>query len=95
MKNKIILEFSVLKPKAIIYRGVQAIDGSYRMEKRGINAKKFKSFMWTGSVDALYWQQKILLGLPTSSVAPGLRMGFCLETQETVSSTKINSHFII
>ena len=31
---KIILEFSVLKPKAIIYRGVQASDGSYRMEKR-------------------------------------------------------------
>ena len=69
MKNKIILEFSVLKPKAIIYRDVQAIDGSYRMEKRGINAKKFKSFMWTGSVDALYWQQRILQDWPASSVA--------------------------
>jgi hypothetical protein len=61
MKNKIILEFSVLKPKAIVYRGVQAKDGSYRMEKRGLTAKKFKPYMWSGSIESLYFQQEILL----------------------------------
>lgn len=58
---KIIFEFSVLKPKAIIYRGVQASDGSYRMERRGLTAKKFKSYMWSGSIESLYFQQEILL----------------------------------
>lgn len=64
MENKIIniiLEFSVLKPKAITYRGVQASDGSYRMEKRGITAKRFKPYMWSGSIESLYFQQEILL----------------------------------
>jgi len=58
---KIILEFSILKPKTIFYRGIQANDGSYRMEKRGIAAKKFKPYMWSGSIESLYFQQEILL----------------------------------
>lgn len=58
---KIILEFSVLKPKAIIYRGVQVSDGSYRMEKRGLSAKRFKPYMWSGSIESPYVQQDILL----------------------------------
>ncbi len=50
----VIFEFSVLKPKITLYRGVQATDGSFRMEKRGLNAKKFKPFMWCGSRESLY-----------------------------------------
>jgi len=64
MENKIIniiLEFSVVRSKAIIYRGVQASDGSYRMEKRGITAKRFKPYMWSGSIESLYFQREILL----------------------------------
>ena len=61
---KVILEFSVLKPKEIVYRGVQTNDGSYRMEKRGLAAKKFKPYMWSGSIESLYIQQEILLNKP-------------------------------
>ncbi len=63
MENKIInilLEFSVLRTK-VIYRGVQASDGHYRMEKRGVTAKRFKPYMWSGSIESLYHQQEILL----------------------------------
>lgn len=58
---KVILEFSVLRPKVIFYRGVQATDGSYRMEKRGLTAKKFKPFMWCGSLESLYQHQETIL----------------------------------
>ncbi|MGE0527394.1 MAG: hypothetical protein AB7P49_10055 [Bdellovibrionales bacterium] len=38
----------------MFYRAVQAADGGFRMEKRGPTAKKYKPFMWCGSVDGLY-----------------------------------------
>ncbi len=53
-KVKIIFEFAVLKPKLTIYRGVQATDGSYRMEKRGAAAKNFRPFMWCGTEEGLH-----------------------------------------
>ncbi|MBL7554787.1 MAG: hypothetical protein JNM24_03110 [Bdellovibrionaceae bacterium] len=61
---KVILEFLVLNPKGTVYRGVQANDGSYRMEKRGLSAKRFKPYMWSGSIESLYVQQEILLNKP-------------------------------
>lgn len=66
---KVIFEFSVLRPKITLYRGVQAADGSYRMEKRGPMAKKFKPFMWCGSVESLYRHQEIFQEKPRASVA--------------------------
>ncbi len=51
---KIIFEFSVPKPRPTFYRGVQAVDGSFRMEKRGHNAKHYRAFMWCGSAQGLY-----------------------------------------
>jgi hypothetical protein len=48
---RIIFEFTLLRPKLTYYRGVQGADGGYRMEKRGVDAKKFKTCMWTGSED--------------------------------------------
>lgn len=56
----VIFEFSVLKPKVTVFRGVQATDGGFRMEKRGIDAKKFKPFMWCGSRESLYKYQEIV-----------------------------------
>ncbi len=53
-KVEVIFEFSVLKPKPTLYRGVSAVDGSFRMEKRGKNAKKFRAVMWCGSVESLF-----------------------------------------
>lgn len=61
---KVVLEFSVLNPKETVYRGVQANDGSYRMQKRGFAAKRFKPYMWSGSIEPLYVQQEILLNKP-------------------------------
>ena len=61
-RTTVILEFSVQKPKVVLYRGIHATDGSYRMEKRGLNAKKFKPFMWSGSLESLYRYQEIVLG---------------------------------
>ena len=37
-----------------LYRGVQGADGGFRMERRGFEAKAFKTFMWTGSEEGLY-----------------------------------------
>ena len=64
----VILEFSVLKPKIILYRGVQATDGSFRMEKRGLNAKKFKPFMWCGSREFLYQYHESVQATPRAKV---------------------------
>jgi hypothetical protein len=50
---KVIFEFYALKPKLTHYRGVQATDGGFRMEKRGDSAKKYKAFMWCGSIEGL------------------------------------------
>ncbi len=52
-KFKISFEFSVSKPKRTFYRAVRAIDESFRIEKRGENAQKFKPTMWCGSEDGL------------------------------------------
>lgn len=52
-KVEVIFEFSVLKPKPTFYRGVREVDGSFRMEKRGHSAKKFRAAMWCGSVESL------------------------------------------
>jgi hypothetical protein len=51
---KVIFELCVPKPKITFYRGVQATDGGFRMEKRGLHAKAYRAFMWCGSVDGLY-----------------------------------------
>ena len=51
---EILFEFRVSNPKPTIYRGVKAIDGSFRMEKRGEYAKKFRSVMCCGAENCLY-----------------------------------------
>ena len=51
---EILFEFSVTRPKPTFYRAVRATDGSFRMEKRGQNAKKFRPAMWCGSEESLY-----------------------------------------
>ena len=51
---RVIFEFTVSKPKLTFYRAVQATDGGYRMEKRGAQAKNYKTFMWCGSEEGLY-----------------------------------------
>lgn len=57
---KVIFEFSVHKPKFVIYRGVLAADGSYRMETRGLRAKKFKPFMYCGDKRGFYQQKEAI-----------------------------------
>ena len=51
---EILFEFSVTRPKPTFYRAVRATDGSFRMEKRGQNAKKFRPAMWCGSEESLF-----------------------------------------
>lgn len=51
---EILFEFTVSNPKPTIYRAVKAIDGSFRMEKRGEHANKFRVAMYCGSQDCLY-----------------------------------------
>ncbi len=53
-KVEVIFEFSVLTPKPTLYLGVRAVDGSFRMEKRGHSAKKFRAAMWCGSLESLF-----------------------------------------
>ncbi len=48
-----LFEFSVAKPKMTFYRGVRARDGSFRLEKKGENAKSFRAVMWCGSEESL------------------------------------------
>ncbi len=62
MKNqiKIIFEFLFSKPKPIFYRGVQATDGSFRMEKKGLTALNYRPIMWCGSEDGLFEYRKII-----------------------------------
>ena len=35
--------------KIILYRGIRDNDGFCRMEKKGLTAKRFKPYMWTGA----------------------------------------------
>jgi hypothetical protein len=51
---EVIFEFSVVIPKLTFYRGVKTSSGGFRMEKRGQNAKKYRTVMWCGSEDGLY-----------------------------------------
>ncbi len=51
---EILFEFTVSNSKPTIYRAVKAIDGSFRMEKRGQNAKKFKTIMRCGLEEGLH-----------------------------------------
>lgn len=51
---RVVFEFTLLRPKLTLYRGVQGADGGFRMERRGAEAKAFKTFMWTGSEEGLY-----------------------------------------
>jgi len=53
-KIEILFEFSVPKPKLTFYRAVKAIDGSFRVEKRGEHAKKFRSIMSCGAEQSLF-----------------------------------------
>ena len=42
---EILFEFKVSNPYPTIYRAVKALDGSFRMEKRGEHAKNFRPAM--------------------------------------------------
>lgn len=72
VRVKVIFEFSVSKPKLFFYRAVQAIDGSYRMEKRGANAKTYRAFMWCGSEEGLYHHRQAVefCDGPSTSIFP-------------------------
>lgn len=54
---KVLFTFSVVESgtvyKPVDYRAVQAKNGGFRMEKKGIAAKKFKAIMWCGSLESL------------------------------------------
>ena len=50
---EVLFEFSVPKPKFTLYRALRTIDGGYRVEKRGPNAKLFRAVMWCGSEESL------------------------------------------
>ena len=52
-KIEILFEFTAFDPKRTFYRAVKAIDGSFRTEKRGEHAKKFRDAMWCGSEESL------------------------------------------
>lgn len=49
----VLFTFTVQRPKPMEYRGVRAADGGYRMESKGPGAKRFRPFMWCGSVESL------------------------------------------
>ena len=51
---EILFEFKVSNPWPTIYRAVKAIDGSFRMEKHGEHAKKFRPAMSCGAESCLY-----------------------------------------
>lgn len=51
---EILFEFSVPKPKLTFYQAVKAVDGSFRMQKRGEHAKNFRPIMWCGSEESLF-----------------------------------------
>lgn len=50
---KILFTFEVTGKISKQYQAVQATDGGYRMEKKGLSAKRFKTCMWCGSYDGL------------------------------------------
>ncbi len=52
-KIEILFELTVSNPKPTVYRAVKAIDGNFRMEKRGEHAQKFRSAILCGSEDCL------------------------------------------
>ena len=59
-----LFEFSVVKPKMTFYRGVRARDGSFRMEKKGENAKNFRAVMWCGSEESLWkFRESVEIGI--------------------------------
>ena len=51
---EVLFEFNVRNPKLTFYRAVKATDGGFRMEKRGQNAKKFKTIMRCGLEEGLH-----------------------------------------
>ena len=51
---EVLFEFNVRSPKLTFYRAVRATDGGFRMEKRGQNAKKFKTVMRCGFEEGLH-----------------------------------------
>lgn len=69
---EVIFEFACPKPSLTIYRGVRATDGSYRMEKRGSCAKKFKPIMWSGGKDSLYQHKRAVENWYRTGVLPFL-----------------------
>lgn len=76
---KIIFEFSVPNPRLTFYRGVQATDGSFRMEKRGLGAKKFRPTMWCGSEESLHQFRKNIERLyGTPQLQPGRHFSFAI-----------------
>lgn len=78
---KVLFEFFVPKPNPFFYRGVQVTDGSYRMEKRGSNAKNYRAFMWCDSEESLYlhrhavqfWTSLLLPSAPRGSASDSSR----------------------
>ena len=51
---EVLFEFNVRSPKLTLYRAVRTTDGSFRMEKRGQNAKMFKTIMRCGLEEGLH-----------------------------------------
>ena len=53
-KIEILFEFHTWNPKLTFYRAVRTTDGGFRMEKRGQNAKMFKTIMRCGLEEGLH-----------------------------------------
>lgn len=51
---EVLFEFTMTKPRPSIYRAVRATDGSFRMERRGQDARKFLAIMCCGSEESLF-----------------------------------------
>ncbi len=50
----VLLEFQTVEEgRPFFYRGVQAIDGGYRLEKRGKYATRYRPVMWCGLEDQM------------------------------------------
>lgn len=67
---QVIFEFVCPKPVPMIYRGVQGVNGGYRMEKRGLSAKAFKTFMWCGDKSGLYSHKQAVEFCTRTGVLP-------------------------
>ncbi len=50
---EILYSIQTTGPKPMQYRAIRDINGGFRMEKKGVAAKYFRAYAWTGSEDCV------------------------------------------